>query len=121
MLYFRLAFIAAVCAAAYTTPTWADTPVTPAANPQKPFRAPATPLIACDPYFSVWSPASKLTDADTTHWTGKPHRLTSLVSINGEVYRLIGREPAQIPALNQTACAIAPTQTRCQFSGAGIE
>ena len=84
-------------------------------------RAPATPLIACDPYFSVWSPATRLTDADTTHWTGKPHRLTSLVSIDGKVYRLIGREPSNLPPLEQTATSIRPTQTGYRFSGGGVE
>jgi hypothetical protein len=81
---------------------------------------PATPLVACDPYFSIWSPADKLTDDDTVHWTGKPHRLTSMVRIDGKPYRLMGVSPGRVPALRQTGLTVLPTRTIYTFRGAGV-
>jgi len=92
-------------------------------------RPPAVPLVACDPYFSIWSAADKLTDVDTTHWSDvhnlpdKPdarrfNRILSQVSIDGKVFRVLGTQPSSAPALPQKSVAILPTRTICVFDNA---
>ncbi|MGC8991896.1 MAG: DUF5127 domain-containing protein, partial [Verrucomicrobiia bacterium] len=81
---------------------------------------PATPLVACDPYFSIWSPADRLTGEDTVHWTGRPHRLTGIIQIDDKFYRIMGASPAKIPALPQKNLTVFPTRTSYTFEGNGV-
>ena len=85
------------------------------------FRPPAVPLVSIDPFFSVWSRADKLTDADTTHWSGARQAMSAMIRIDDRSYRLMGAEPASLPALPQTACEVRPTQTICRFANETVE
>jgi Glutaminase A six helical-hairpin domain/Domain of unknown function (DUF5127)/Domain of unknown function (DUF4964) len=85
-------------------------------------RPPAVPLVAHDPYFSLWSMSDALPDDQTRHWTGTVQSLYSSVRVDGKILRLMGREVrgAQGPALEQKTLTVLPTRTIYTFSGAGV-
>lgn len=94
-------------------------PLAVAAFAQTSFRPPAVPLVACDPYLSIWSPADRLTDVDTAHWTGSRQRLLSRIAVDGATYRLMGTDPT-LPAMAQQSVEVTLTRSIYRFAGAGV-
>lgn len=86
-------------------------------------RAASVPLITVDPFFSVWSPADKLTDNYTCHWTGKQNSMIGLVRVGGECFRFMGKLTPynyseyshEVDALPQTELDITPTASIYTF------
>ncbi len=79
----KSSLIYAIVASAFTVSAAAQTQ--PHSNLN--LRAPATPLVVHDPYFSIWSNADRVTDGPTRHWTGARQELAGVVRIDGKVYR----------------------------------
>ncbi|MEI7909455.1 MAG: DUF4965 domain-containing protein [Verrucomicrobiota bacterium] len=84
------------------------------------FRPPAVPLVACNPFLSIWSEADHLNDATTKHWTHRDHSLVSLIRIDGKTYRLMGADPKPLPPLTQKSVEVLPTRSIYEFEDAGV-
>ena len=83
------------------------------------FRPPAVPLVAVDPFFSVWSRATRLTSDETFHWSGAYQPMTATLTVDGRRYCLLG-DVGGVPALHQISCEVRPTQTVCRFEDAAV-
>jgi hypothetical protein len=89
-------------------------------NQQEPFRPPSVPLVTHDPYFSIWSPADRLTDMETVHWTGTKNPMHSMIRIDGHTYRIMGSSPSNVEPLKQTGLSVTPTQSVYEFKNQEI-
>ncbi|WP_394839243.1 DUF4965 domain-containing protein [Pendulispora rubella] len=84
------------------------------------WRAPAYPLIASDPYFSIWSFSDNLCQSWPRHWTGSTQALESMVRVDGRSYRLMGLAPDGVPCATQTSVKVTPTRTVYEFIAANV-
>lgn len=83
-------------------------------------RAPATPLITSDPYFSVWSFNDELNSGETVHWTGKPNAITGVLQLDGCEYLFMG-DRKDIRKMAQTGCEINAMSTIYTFTVESVE
>ena len=81
-------------------------------------RPPAIPLIAIDPYFSIWSGADKLTDSDPIHWTEYPMTLKGTVTLDGEEYRFLGS--GELPVIDQSDFTLSAFSSDYVFQNSKI-
>ena len=90
-------------------------------NVLPPLRPPSVPLVAHDPYFSIWSNANKLYSDATRHWTGRENRLNSMVRVDGQTFRLMGTQPEESASLLQTGVLVLPTRTIYSFANEQVQ
>jgi hypothetical protein len=87
------------------------------------FRPPAVPLITYDPYLSVWSMASNLTDSWPRLWDGTTKAFTGIIRVDGASFRFMGDSSGGSPAgiAHQLSVTVYPTRTVYVFEQAGVK
>ena len=88
---------------------------------QQTLRPPAVPLVAHDPYFSIWSCSDELAEDWPRHWTGAVHALSSMIRVDEQTFRLMGLPVRTIPAAKQIALDVLPTRTIYRWHAGGVE
>lgn len=73
-------------------------------------RAPAWPLISIDTYTSAWSMSDNLYDSSVKHWTGKDFPFIGGLQVDGEIYRFMGIEDADL-------VTVVPTAQEAEWNG----
>lgn len=84
-------------------------------------RLPALPLIASDPYLSIWMPADTLTETDSCHWSGPAKPITGVMTVDGRACRFLGVGPQKEAALAEIEVTATRTRFVSEFEGVRLE
>ena len=106
--------LTANCALAQQLPATTNAPLTA-------LRPPSVPLVAHDPYFSIWSNSNKLYRDQTRHWTGRENNLSAMARVDGQTFRLMGAQPEEAASLPQTNVEVTPTRTIYTFQNEKVQ
>jgi len=82
-------------------------------------RLTALPLIANDPYFSIWLPADLPTDANTIHWAGAQKWIRGHVTVDGKRYRYLGKNG--VTAVRTNGVQVTPTKTIFDLTAGAVD
>lgn len=83
-------------------------------------KAAAIPLIVHDPFFSIWSGADHLYDADPVHWSGKRQKIRGYLDFCGEQYCFLG-DPEGLPVPEQREIHVSATATKYVFKAGDVD
>lgn len=83
-------------------------------------RAPSVPIITIDPYISIWSPADKLNDCDTVHWTNKEMPIRAYIIVDGETYIFSGVD-STVKKAKQINSEITAMSSSFVFNAGNVE
>ena len=82
-------------------------------------RLPAIPLIASDPYFSIWMPADDMTSVDTIHWCGAVKPIRMVITIDGHRVSFLGHNQDYEAQMQELI--VTPTKTRFVSESDGVQ
>ena len=84
-------------------------------------RLPAIPLIASDPYLSIWMPADTMTQTDACHWSGPAKPVRGTLTVDGHSARFLGAGPEPEAALTELKVTATRTRFVSEFGGVRLE
>ncbi len=82
-------------------------------------RAASIPLILHDPYFSIWSSADHLYDADPVHWSGARQKMRGYLTVDGRTYTFLGDKEIHA-CLPQKSVEVTATATEYCFENEAV-